>query len=427
MLACMIAAPALCAYGDDARTGLAKLFDLGTNNTPPAVTAARKTAYRLKRANRHDTRIDYAYGVVLANQHRYEDAIRLVNNYLEAQPDDLSAHQVKIWAQLHHKAYADVLASADVLGEQLRAAPDGAPGDEEVEAARFLGVIFGYLELVLSDAVDHDQLAAQKNALLAHLHETHLSAFDQGRELVAEKRAQLEADRDARLQRAEDAIAEKKEQTIAALNDNLDRAADQKETIQSSTQQIRDAHRDLSVIQRQLASLEQDRALLTTQIISVQAQLAQILPPPVDVRPSDPILRNRNSTTPGVLRVEDLTNDPNATMSIDEFARASALSLAIAGLNQQAFDVDRRMFQLRTRAAELAGHGRQRARELAESRQIADTAARQADRLQKQLDRDDAALARSAAGPGRRAARFSTYVPFPYERETQRVLDWFAN
>ncbi len=428
LMAYLIAAAPLCARGADILPGMAKLFDLGMKNTPPAVKAARQTAVRLKRANMKDMRVDYAFGVVLANQRRYDDAIRLLERYLKTQPRDFAAHQVKIWAEMQNKRYADVLKSAAAISKQLPVVPGAALHDDDVEAAQFLGMIFGYLELVRPGDVSDKTLSAHKNAVLARLGETYLSAFDEGRAVVAAKLAELEADRDARLQRAEQAASQRKEQNEAALNDNLEKVSNQREAIQTSTEQLRDAQREFSVIQRQLASLADDRRRITAQMVILQAQLAQVLPPATNTNLGQPITSNRNSTAiaRGVIRAEDLTNDPNATLSIEQFARATALSLALAGLNKQAFDVDRRIFELRTRGGELAGHGRQQAQTLRQSQEIAAKAAKRADRIEKQLARDEAAVARSSAAPSGRILRFSTYFPLPYEREKERVLGWFA-
>ena len=80
--------------------GISNLFERGAKNTPPAVAAAKSQYEKLKRSNAQDRRIDYAYGVVLVNQHKYRDALPLLSRYLETAKPELNAHRVKILAQV---------------------------------------------------------------------------------------------------------------------------------------------------------------------------------------------------------------------------------------------------------------------------------------------------------------------------------------
>lgn len=180
----IIAVAPLCAHGADTLAEMAKLFDLGALNTPPAVKSAREAAVRIKRANMQDMRIDYAYGLVLANQRRYDEAIRLIGHYLKTQPRELAAREVTIWAKMQNKQYADLLDTAIALGKQLQLAKGAAPQGQNLQMAEVLGTVFGYLELVQPDAVNQKDLAVQKNAMMVRLPKVYLSAFDRGRAAV---------------------------------------------------------------------------------------------------------------------------------------------------------------------------------------------------------------------------------------------------
>ena len=127
---------------------ISKQFELGAKNTPPALAAAKSQYEQLKRFNPRDPRIDYAYGVVLVNQHKYRDALSLLSRYLETNEADLNANRVRIWAQLQDRRFADVLAAMVALSETFPRDPNAQVDPQFVETAHFMGIVFGYLELV---------------------------------------------------------------------------------------------------------------------------------------------------------------------------------------------------------------------------------------------------------------------------------------
>ncbi len=410
LMACMIAAAPICARGADVAGGMEKLFAAGQRNAPPAVAAARQHAHTLKRASPKDVRIDYAYGVVLANQRRYDDAIRLLARYLKTQPRDFAAHQVKMWAEMQNKRYIDVLRSATAISKQLLPGQGVAPQDENVEMARFLGMVFAYFELVRSGLVDSQQLSKRKNALLARLGESYLTAFDEGRAAIAAKLEKLETERDNRIKRTQEAADRRKQQTQDALNLNRDKAATQQETIQASTEQLRDAQREFRLVQQRFVTLSQDRRALGLQFANVEAQMFQIA---AENRDDDRV----DST--GRFDIRDI-DSPIAR------AQVTNLAIVLARLNVQIIEVDRKLRDLSERGALLTGRGRKEMRPLLESRAIAAKALKWADRLEKQITRSESGLPRLTTASVARMLRFSTYFPLPYEREKERVLGWFA-
>jgi hypothetical protein len=414
----LVGSAAACAAGSaaDARRELAAMFGAGLKNTPPAIAEARQHAARLRDAHPGDARIYYAYGLVLANQRRYGDALTLISRYLQAQPDDAGALGVKLWVELQDKRFDAALETAAALAEHLpppRNAQEQAAGSQ---IAKLLGSVFGYLELTRPGSVGEQQLGQQKNALVARLGETYLSAFDEGRQRVGAELSGMEAQRDARLKRAQEIVDARKQQTETALSQSRERVEAQRATIQSSAEQLQDAQRELAVIQNQLATLANDRTQLAAQIATVQASLQAL----------DSTTYSSKTTTEGTGRNLYETRRTDVKISYENYVQAAALAVTLAGLNQQAFDLDRQILDLQTRAAQLGGKGQREAQTLAQSQAIATDAAKRAGRLEKQLARVESSVRPRPAAPSGRMTVFSTYVPLPYQQESERVLGWFA-
>src|SRR5262249_55074810 len=157
----------------------------------------------------------------------------------------------RIWANLQDRRFDDALNDAVALGSRL----PGEANDQSRQAARFLGVTFGYLELARPTAVDAQSRDAAKRKLLARLDTEHFKSFDAGRQAVVERLGELKSDEKAGEAEAV-AIAEARERRGKSnLASNEKKLAEQDEIAQASNEQLQDAQREMVVIQRQLASL----------------------------------------------------------------------------------------------------------------------------------------------------------------------------
>ncbi len=377
--------------------------------------AAAKAQYeQLKRVDPKDRRIDYAYALVLVNQHKYHDAIPLLSRYLESGKGELNAYSIKMWAQIQDRRYADVLDQASALSQRFPKDAGAAPRADYLDAARFLGTVFGYLELARPAAIDSQLKTARKNEILTRLGERYSKSFDEGRNAVAERLAELQGQREAEQEKSVAAIEKKKDQIKDELQKDRQKISDREEKAQTSSEQLRDATRELSVVQQQLGSLNGDRTRLGIQIITLQAQLTQILGPlNFVVTPNSNGGLTANGVTP-------------ANPTIATYAQARAASLALAALNKQAFDMDRKILALKSRAAELSGTGEQQAATIEKSEQDVEQAEKHAKAIERRLHRETPRPTSRAGVLTGKMTLLSTYAPFPYEQEKKRVLTWFA-
>ncbi len=386
--------------GSELGTGISRLFDLGTKNTPPALAATKSQYEQLKRGNPKDRRIDYAYGVVLLNQHKYRDALPLLSRYLETGGADLNAYRAKIWAQLQDRKYADALDEMVALGKRLHRDPNAQIETSCAETARFIGAVFAYLELARPGTVETASASKRRTAVLAQLSDRYSPAFDEGRNQVAARLGELQRTQKAAKEKLAAVIEDRQQLEKTALAEDRGKIAVQQEAMQSNAEQLREAERELIVINNQLASLRGDRTRVGAQIVTIQTQLLEM---------------QQQAIT---------ANRPVADIGLQ--AQARGLSLSMAGLNKQAFDMDRRILALQNRAAALMGKGQQEAQTLAQRDAVVQKAAKHAKAVEKKLAREEAAPPKaSTAVLTSQMTSLSTYLPFPYEQEKKRVLGWF--
>ncbi len=379
------------------------MFDAGTKNTPPAVAAASQQYKSLKTDGADGVRVDYAYALVLANQRKYAEAIPLLMRYIRAQPTDVCAISTIAWVFVHEKRPANALAACGAFGRRFPNDPAAPPKPELAAAAELVGGLFAYLEIVRPDAVHAPTLATRKNEVLAHLSDGYLPAFDRGRIAVTARLNALETEHAQKQKQTDDLAQQKRDRTKSLLDDSKQKADVETKTIQASTEQLQDAQRELNLIQQQLSRSGRDREQLAAQIITLQAQLTQL---------NEFDNRQRYYSAP-----------PMRTMQV-AYAQAANVTITLAGVNKQAFELDNRilsMQQPRHRADGAPGGRRPdapKAWPLPSRRKRATT-------LEKQVAREKVSKAPRKFVPVGRAANVATYVAFPYDQECARVLAWF--
>ncbi len=397
---------------------LSKLFAAGHKNTTPSVDTARQIAHALKRANRDDLRIDYSFGLVLVNQRRYAQAEPLLARYVAAHPDDWTAHLIKLWNEMQAGQDASALDSMTELATLLGQSAAADPKADQLAAATFIGRCLAFLDRASQKRVDDDAIAARTTQIRSSLGDRYRSALDEGWQSVSQQAEEMLAAQQERIDREQAKAAQKEREVNADLEDTAKQIAAQREQSQSSLDSARDSQRELQNIRQQFASLSLDRSRVSAQIVAVQAQIAALQTPVTVSQSGSAVSGNPTSTANAAART-------SLAVGIDRVAQLQSLSLALATLNKQAFDMDRLILSLQTRGAELTGVSQAEFKKLSESQAEAEKAAKKAEKLSKQLERQEAAAKKRPAGPTGRMLRFSTYAPLPYEQETKRVLSWF--
>ncbi len=252
----LVAAAAVA--GETPAERVKNLLAAGQQATPQAIAQAAAEYEALHKVAPDDVRIDYVYAVALVNQHRHRQALPLVNRYLNQHPRDLAAHCARIFVELSIRQFDAAWTHAIALAPAFDAAPAGEA--ELNETARFLGTVIGYLELARGENEDAQSRSEDNRRVLESLGKDYLAPFNEGRQVVSDRLTELAAEQKARQDRAAAEQDRRQVATTAAIQQNRAQLETGEQSLQSGTEQVRDAQRQLSVIKTQMASLLQDRA-----------------------------------------------------------------------------------------------------------------------------------------------------------------------
>jgi hypothetical protein len=415
LVVCLLLWLPLAAQADDAavKQGVARLFEVGAQNTVKARAAAEEHYNDLKNAAPTDVRITYAYALVQIKHHKYAEASKLLDEVVAARKTDRQAWKAKSWLSVITKNYAAALVDLDRLSQLLPA--DAAEGDEEeqhLELSRYLGRVFGFLEGPAADAVIDPQREAARKKILARLTEPRQLAFEEGRSRVLAAWSGLGVEKEESEEKAKGVAEEEREKLLKDLETRKAQLAERRAEIGPRREKLRSeltAERDslakeerpfladLNVINAQAAGIRRELDFYAADILRLQWRFE---------REKDPVLRDR------LRRELDRTNFLAARVD----GNLATLQRQAAGVQAQLAEVQRRHLQA---AARING-------ELARL----DNESAALDKQEKRHDIDTGKAKKPAVGDVRRsraisaqAAAFTTYEEFPLEAEKQRLLD----
>jgi hypothetical protein len=167
----------------------------------------------------------------------------------------------------------------------------------------------------------------------------------------------------------------------------------------------------------------QDRSAVSAQIFVAQSQLAELYRQIAEDNANNNDDRNNNRNN----RPGDAILPGGQRVSLTVFVQLNALHNTLAILNARALDLDKRLLALDAEGAQLRQKGNDESQALADSQAIARQSEKRATVLERQAQRLDTAQTARAGVLTAQMKRLGTYLPLPYEGETQRVLGWFQN
>lgn len=420
LLAIAIAAallPSSLLRGAELRARVARLLDLRTENNQAAVAAARELYAQLKRAAPNDPRIDYAYGMVLMDQGRPREALPLISIYVDGEQDDLVPAVIKALSLMENRRYAEGLTEAVAVADRFPKSDGKSEDDEPAEVARLLGTLIG-LHSVRSTAAETKARVQATNQILNRLGDAYIVRFDEGRRHIIDHFNELRQTRQSKLDHQFQAKADQQNQLAAAADRSRIDVATTQQDLDAGGEAVKNAQRELTLLDQQMSLLAQDRHRLGMQITTLECQIVSIVAPV-----STTETRNFAFGTNPVL--ESVTQSTTRSVNAGRYFQAQGLAMSLAVLKKQAFDMDKRILSLRARAAQVAGEGHERLKSLATSEAGLRQAHKRTASLETQARR---AKAKPSTPPRLLTAemqRLSTYLPSLYEEESKRVLLWF--
>lgn len=379
------------------------------SSSAKAETEAKFASLRAK--VRGDVRVHYANTLVCIQQRRFEDAAKSADDAIELDSTYLPAWQAKVWLALLNKQYGAALAATERMGEIVVKNRDKTPKERNLEAARFLGVVFGYIEGPVGDnpaTVTHKSIERQ---LLLAFSATEVEEFKDARQTVVEK---FQAFLNDKAETKDKAIADEEAEKQHKIED----VAKRREEIARESEANRKQQKDLETkYQQQLGELTKADAPLATQLnaaetraFSVNQQLNQLQGEIGSLEVS--IAREKNPVARAVLQTE--------LNRVNRLATRYDSDLFILNQNLQGIAARRNELLGRKQALDQEIGGQLKSIERKLSGYASEE--RKLENIERQARKPSTGSGKGTA-IGLTAKALNTYEPFPLEREKAKLLD----
>ena len=408
----------------DLRVEVGKLLKLGWQASFNNYVTVRDQYDLLQQIAPGDGRLTRAYGLVLIRQRKFGDArkeyatVVARDKAITQASGTLFAWKAHIWLAMLTKDYSTAVAEMHRFVQKTRD-NDGELAEartQRIEAARFLGRMYGFLERPAGNAVNATVVGDGHRQLTAEFEDAELTAFNEGRDDVLQRFDAMSAQRNVTRQdtkekeeqRKKEALVEMKsqrEESLARLasfqNDRDEIINEGNASLEQLDQEERPLTAALTQLDRQVGLVQRELLLVENERIHLSGHLED---------EDDPILRDRLRAN--IARLGRLG-----------FRYASDLRV----LRQQAGQIAAQRAAVLQRRSAVQSQGNRLLGQLGDSR----------NQVQKSIKRLNAQLTRLASGPeatgtnsrvlaiGAKARALTTYESLTLEFERQRILDSF--
>jgi hypothetical protein len=347
-------------------------------------------------------------------QRRFDEALKQVEQYLEREPEDLTALRARAWLLTLLKNYSGGFLALDRLSTQLAAGPSEGGDASAVrdESIAFLGRLMGYLGGPAADNVNQDQRKTLERRILERLPETERPIFEDARNGVLAKFIEMTDESAAARERTKAVAAAEKAKTLAELQterENLDQRGNEIEERQKKLNT--ELRADLTDIDRQEQPLIQQQTQLAGRVEILNADLisysSQILTlEQLAAKEKDPVLRQQYLNQAGSLALVA------GRIEADLFTASRLLRT----VQSQRTGLQGRRVQAQ---ASTASQIDRLNRELGEL----DRRERRNEGIERRIGRAGAGITGKERSLSAQAMALSTYDLFPLEEEKNRLLD----
>lgn len=386
------------------------LFARSTKVTPSAMRAAREHYDKLT-IDGNGPLVDYAFALVLIEQHQLQEAGQLLAALVKATPGSAPPRRTLIWVQMARKDYAAALLEMETLAAIL--ARQKTITTDTREGARFLGTAIGFLSGPASSPKIVRMVADARNQVAEKLGKALQPEFDNGFLLAGELFASLQNETAAAKEEATqiqaEAIRSQTEQVegekaaIDEARQDLEAKADARK--QETQAELDALNEKLSELQKQYSDVMARGAPLQAQISAAQAEISALTQ----------LVQQEDGSQVIVYR------DPDRARFLERLI--AQLQIQLAPMQAELNAINFRVADLRNKnAVLLRQHNIDLQKMFGEGQKLA--------KSQTRLERIEKATSKAkATGESTRtrtlSARmttFGTYEPFPMEKEKDRVL-----
>jgi hypothetical protein len=403
---------------EDVRTQVEHLLTLATEPSLKNFQAVEGYYQSLPAASRNDRQLIYAYAVALIRQRHLHESAKLIDRLTDEQPQLAFLWRDRVWLALAMGQKTAAMTELEQLAAHARA--HQAAEHESIcdsETGEFLGAVCGFISGPWSQKVRAPDAQQLEDRLSFVFDEESRHAFDRAKRKTLERYEELlkvhdqraNAERQARTNEREavDRAAKQLGDKQQALKDKeAKRTADAKTKIDDLDGQLRKIDDQRQSLFEQIAPLETERAALVSQMLpdprlslAAMGVRSGIAVPRWGPYPPAAGARNRaimRRLAPLVARLTDLEaqvvllNQREQELRFEQQATDVKCQVDVGKLSvkKQSLEKDRQRIQNDARRLKANSRG-STPRLRAEAEQM---------------------------------TNFSTYVPFPFERERERLL-----
>jgi tetratricopeptide (TPR) repeat protein len=402
----------LSAQEDKAAAHVARLLDVGWGTTTSFRAAADAQSEALFSAAGRQPSSLYAAALVQIKQRRYAEAVRLIDEVLARDEDDLPAWRAKAWLLTVLKNYEGAMIAADELAKLLP--KDVAKTDEEDPVRHyvaFLGRLYGFLGGPAPTSVSIDGRKDSEKTVAGRLSEHRQAIFEEARDSVLQKFVELSDAKITVKDKAKEQADAEREKTLAEIAEQRDVNKEKVKELEAKIDKFKKDHEKEiesvrkadSPLQSRLTTLSNQATSLNTQLISIDSQIVLV---------QANLAATRDQNTRNFLFLE-----LNRLSSLEGSTQAELLSI-----NRQAATVQQQRSSLVVRQQRADAELASKVAQVDDELNAIAKKERRADIAEKRASKAGPATPQSALSLSAQASALITYDPFPLEQEKHRVL-----
>ncbi|HET6881444.1 MAG TPA: hypothetical protein VFI31_14875 [Pirellulales bacterium] len=413
----------------DVRSQIEHLLNLATEPSTKNLQAAKRYYHSLPAASRDDRQLQYAYAAALIRQRHLHEAAELIDKLTDEQPQLVFLWRDRVWLALAMGQKTAAMTEIEQLAAHARphqAADRELIGDSEL--AEFLGGVCGFLSGPWERKVRRADAEKIEDHLRAIFNDEATAAFDRSKTKVAERYKALLKAHEEHSEAEFHARTNERQAAEQAAGRAAQQVHDKQQALKDKQKKrTTDAKARVADLDRQLKNLDDERQALLTKIAPLEAQRAalvgQMLPDPrfyIMATAANPSLRPPPAVADLAVRYNHYFRPGYHNRAIMKklapiVAQLTTLEAQVVALNQH--EQELQFEQQATDFKHQLDVGK-----LAVKEQALDRDRKRVENGTRRLRAKPLGSSPRLRAEAEQLTNFSTYVPFPFEREKKRLL-----
>lgn len=253
------------------------LFDTASGHGANVLADVQRRHAAARKAVGDDSRLDFAYGLILLKQLKHKEAVAKFQAATERKGDPYwPAWQALVWG---HFAAKDYTAGCDRLTEMARKLAAIADEDDSPEVRRsieWLGQIVAALGMVADSTKQREAVAKVDKRLQETFIGDELALFESGKKEINAVAGDATRDAEQLQEKLEAKDEQERKRKLGQVESNLETSQEKRESLKRSAEDWKAwLDEQMEAADKQLARLEKDYAFLDRRAQSlIQSQLA---------------------------------------------------------------------------------------------------------------------------------------------------------